>query len=137
MPNAGFFEDAVFEDPSLLSPSQNLDSTEVARETSIDQQNNAKTNEGEELLDVNELQADSSPALTTLNDDENDTANEITVGVADLKLPDTGSANDPNDQHNLSAADIDLLLDKCLLQALHTTVKDKDLPMPGSTLWWD
>lgn len=137
MPNAGFFEDAVFEDPSFLSLSQNSDSTEISCETSIDQPNNTKSIEVEESLDVNELQADSSPALTTPNNDGNDTANEITVGVADLKLPDTGSVNDQNDQHSLSTADIDSLLDKCLLQALHTTVKDKDLPMPGSTLWWD
>lgn len=137
MPNAGFFEDAVFGDPSLLSLSQNSDLTEIACEVSIDQQNNNTSIEGEESLDVNELQAESSPALTTPNDGENVTANEITVGMANLKLPDTGSSNDSNDQHSLSTADIDLLLDKCLLQALHTTVKDKDLPMPGSTLWWD
>lgn len=137
VPNAGFFEDAVFEDPSLLSPPENSESTEVACETSNDQENNPKTSEVEESAEVNELIADSGPALTTPDDDENETANEITAGVAELKLPDTSSANDANDQHNLSTAEIDLLLDKCLLQALHTTVKDKDLPMPGSTLWWD
>lgn len=135
MPNAGFFEDVVFEDPSLTSPSQNSDSTEVACETSTDQRNNTESNEGEESLDVNEIKAVSIPALTKPNEAENDTASEITLGVADLKLPDTGSANEPNDQQILCTADIDLLLDKCLLQALHTTVKDKDLPMPGSTLW--
>lgn len=131
MPNAGFFEDAVFGDPSLLSLSKDSESME---ETSIDQQNDAKSDPVEESQDVNEFQADSGPAL---NDDENDTANEITAGVTDLKLPDAGSSNNPNDQHSLSTADIDSLLDKCLLQSLHTTVKDKDLPMPGSTLWWD
>ncbi|XP_061365739.1 uncharacterized protein LOC133309012 [Gastrolobium bilobum] len=132
VPNAGFFEDAVFEDPSLLSPSHDSDFTEVACETSIDQQGNTKRDEVVESMDVNESQAESSTALATPNDDA---ANEMTEGVGDLKLPDTGSAGDPNDQHSLSTADIDLLLDKCLLQALHTTLKDKDLPMPGSTLW--
>lgn len=134
VPNAGFFEDVVFEDPSLSSSARDSDLTEVACETSIDQQNNTKSEGAEESLDVNELPPDSGPALATLNNDENDTE-EITAGVADLKLPDTGSANDPNDQHTLSTSDVDSLLDKCLLQALHTTVKDKDLPMPGSTLW--
>ncbi|TKY68227.1 Eukaryotic translation initiation factor 2D [Spatholobus suberectus] len=135
VPNAGFFEDVVFEDPSLLPSSHDTDLIEVAGETSIDQQNNPKSDVVEECLDVNELQHGSTPALVTPNDDENDTAAEVTEGVADLKLLDTASANDPNDQHTLSTADIDSLLDKCLLQALHTTVKDKDLPMPGSTLW--
>ena len=71
------------------------------------------------------------------NGNENDTAAEVTEGVADLNLRDTASANDPDDQQTLSTADVNSLLDKCLLQALHTTVKDKDLPLPGSTLWWD
>lgn len=138
MPNAGFFEDVVFEDPSMVSASHDSDLTEDAGETSIDQQNNPKNDGAEESLDVNELQQpDSNPALTMPNDDENHATTEVTEGVADLKLPDTASANDPNDQHTLSTADIDSLLDKCLLQALHTTVKDKDLPLPGSTLWWD
>lgn len=133
VPNAGFLEDAVFEDPSLLSTCQISDSTEGASETS----NNAERNEGEESLDINDLQSNSSSALKASNDDENDAANKISVGVGDLKLQEAGSANEANDQHSFSTADVDSLLDKCLLQALHTTVKDKDLPMPGSTLWWD
>jgi len=137
VPNAGFFEDVVFEDPSLLQASHDSDLTEVAGETSIDQQKNPKSDGSEESLDVNELQTDSAPALATPNGDENDTTAEVTEGVADLKLPDTVSANDQDDQLTLSTADVDSLLDKCLLQALHTTVKDKDLPLPGSTLWWN
>ncbi|XP_057456977.1 uncharacterized protein LOC130747933 isoform X2 [Lotus japonicus] len=133
VPNAGFLEDVVYEDPSLFPPAHDSAPNEVSCETSIDHQNNTKGGEAEESLDVNELQTDSGPALTTPKDGENDTANEITTGVADLELPDTGSANDTTDQ--LSASDVDSLLDKCLLQALHTTVKDKDLPLPGSTLW--
>jgi translation initiation factor 2D len=31
--------------------------------------------------------------------------------------------------------EMDKLLDECLLQALYTTVKDKDLPMPAGNLW--
>ncbi|XP_027360513.1 eukaryotic translation initiation factor 2D isoform X2 [Abrus precatorius] len=137
VPNAGFLEDAVFEDPSLLLlPSRDSDLTEVACQTSIDQQNNPNSLGAEESMDVNELQPDSTHVLTAPNDDENDAATGATERMADLKLSDnSASANDSNDQHALSTADIDSLLDKCLLQALHTTVKDKDLPMPGSTLW--
>jgi len=36
----------------------------------------------------------------------------------------------------LTTEEIDSLLDKCLLQALYTSIKEKDLPMPGSTLWY-
>ncbi|KAH1223039.1 Eukaryotic translation initiation factor 2D [Glycine max] len=125
----------LMQDPSLLQASHDSDLTEVAGETSIDQQKNPKSDGSEESLDVNELQTDSAPALATPNGDENDTTAEVTEGVADLKLPDTVSANDQDDQLTLSTADVDSLLDKCLLQALHTTVKDKDLPLPGSTLW--
>ncbi|CAJ1978197.1 unnamed protein product [Sphenostylis stenocarpa] len=135
VPNAGFFEDVVLEDPSSLQASHDSDFTEVAGETSIDQHNNPKSDDAAESLDVNELKPDSTSAFSPSNTDENDAATVVTEGVADLKLPDTASANDPNDQQILSTADIDSLLDKCLLQALHTTVKDKDLPLPGSTLW--
>ncbi|KAL2996695.1 hypothetical protein AAZX31_09G001800 [Glycine max] len=135
VPNAGFFEDVVFEDPSLLQASHDSDLTEAVGETSIDQHNNPKGDGPEESLDVNEFQPDSNPALTMPNGNENDTAAEVTEGVADLNLRDTASANDPDDQQTLSTADVNSLLDKCLLQALHTTVKDKDLPLPGSTLW--
>ncbi|KAJ0603929.1 putative SUI1 domain, PUA domain, PUA-like superfamily, SUI1 domain superfamily, Pre-PUA protein [Helianthus annuus] len=41
---------------------------------------------------------------------------------------------DPS-QVSLSVEDVDALLDKCLLQAFYTTLKDKDLPIAGSTLW--
>ncbi|WVZ01670.1 hypothetical protein V8G54_022476 [Vigna mungo] len=133
VPNAGFFEDVVFEDPSSLQAS--CDSDDVTGETSTDQQNNQKSDGVVESLYVNELQHDSASGLMSPDDGENDAATGVTEGMADLKLPDTASGNDPNDQQTLSTADIDSLLDKCLLQALHTTVKDKDLPLPGSTLW--
>ncbi|KAI9071159.1 hypothetical protein K1719_046882 [Acacia pycnantha] len=135
VPNAGFFEDAVFEDPSISSSFQTSDSTEGVCETSNGQQDSTENNEGVESLDVNDAPADSAHALTTPNDDANDSTNELTVGVGDLKLQDADSVDEPNEQLSLSSADTDSLLDKCLLQALHTTVKDKDLPMPGSTLW--
>ncbi|KAK4285070.1 hypothetical protein QN277_001814 [Acacia crassicarpa] len=135
VPNAGFFEDAVFEDPSISSSFQTSDSTEGDCETSNGQQNSTENNEGVEFQDVNDAPADSVHALTTPNDDANDATNELTVGAGDLKLHDAESVDESNEQLSLSSSDIDSLLDKCLLQALHTTVKDKDLPMPGSTLW--
>eukprot|EP00897_Mesotaenium_endlicherianum_P007401 jgi/Mesen1/668/ME000109S10887 len=35
----------------------------------------------------------------------------------------------------MTAEETDALLDRCLLQALRSTLKDKDLPIPSSTLW--
>lgn len=58
--------------------------------------------------------------------------------MSDLKVTENVSTdgNNVEDQHTLSTEDVDEILDKCLLQALHTTVNDKDLPIPGSTLWY-
>jgi translation initiation factor 2D len=36
---------------------------------------------------------------------------------------------------SMQPEEMDKLLDECLLQALYTTVKDKDLPMPAGNLW--
>ncbi|KAG5380238.1 hypothetical protein IGI04_028080 [Brassica rapa subsp. trilocularis] len=38
-------------------------------------------------------------------------------------------------QNNLTPKDVDALLDQSLLQALHTTLKEKGPPFRGSTLW--
>ncbi|XP_028803424.1 eukaryotic translation initiation factor 2D isoform X2 [Neltuma alba] len=135
VPNAGFLEDVVIEDPSTSSSFQTSDSTGGEGETSNGQQNSSESNERVESLDVNDAPADSAHALAPPNDDANDSTNELTVGVGELKLQDVDPVDELNGQLSLSSADIDSLLDKCLLQALHTTVKDKDLPMPGSTLW--
>lgn len=113
MPNAGFYKDVVLEDPASFQASSSS-----AEEASHD-----KEAEGSGV-DVGE----------TGNDD---TAEEIASGVAELALSSDNAAAEieevAEDQHPLSPEEMDLLLDKCLLQALHTTVKD--LPMPGSTLW--
>ncbi|KAI4331910.1 hypothetical protein L6164_016858 [Bauhinia variegata] len=135
VPNAGFLEDVVFEDPSFSSSSQISDLGEGGSGLSTDEQSSTKNNEGQKSLDTSSFQAEPSTASMTSIDDGNDHADQITAGVSDLKLQDTGSADVPDDQQGLSTADIDSLLDKCLLQALHTTVTDKDLPLPGSTLW--
>lgn len=48
----------------------------------------------------------------------------------------TEQTPDEKERQNLTTEEVDLLLDKCLLQALYTSIKEKDLPMPGSTLWY-
>lgn len=137
MPNAGFLEDVVFEDPSLLSSSQASDSFEGSSHASIGQQSNVDIEEGNQSLDAKDVIGEPNLASTTQHEPKNDAAEQIIKDVGDLKLIDSVHVDEPNveEQHLLSAEDVDACLDKCLLQALHTTVKDKDLPMPGSTLW--
>ncbi|THG08755.1 hypothetical protein TEA_027116 [Camellia sinensis var. sinensis] len=134
VPNAGFLEDVVFEDPSLFA-SQTSDSCET--DDSIDQQNGINNEEVGEASDVADAHSDLDPASQTHTDLQNDIAEQVAADVGDLKVTENASTDELNveDQHTLSSEDLDALLDKCLLQALHTTVTDKDLPIPGSTLW--
>lgn len=135
VPNAGFFEDAVFEDPTLSS-CQTSDSCNDANDSSHNQDVNIDKEVGGSVDVADDHSVPNSASITQI-DAGNDTAEEITSSVADLKVADNPVADEPGaeDQHPLSTEDVDMLLDKCLLQALHTTVKEKDLPMPGSTLW--
>lgn len=53
-----------------------------------------------------------------------------------MKVTENVTADESIDEQlALSSEDVEAYLDRCFLQALHTTVKDKDLPMPGSTFW--
>ncbi|KAK6246616.1 hypothetical protein SCA6_009706 [Theobroma cacao] len=134
VPNAGFLEDAVFEDPSFLSSNQPSDSSEGAADGSDAQQSGINNEDIGESVNVNDVVSERL-AASTQNYSEN-AAEEITPDVSDLKLSENVAATESNTEHySLSTEGVDSHLDRCLLQALHTTVKDKDLPMPGSTLW--
>ncbi|KAL0456274.1 UNVERIFIED_CONTAM: Eukaryotic translation initiation factor 2D [Sesamum latifolium] len=135
VPNAGFLEDVVFEDPALYSASQASDSCQD--DTSAGQ-TNAISNE--HIGDSSA--ADGTPSVLDSASAEdtsvtNEVSEQITAAMVDLQVVEDAAGIESNvdDQHLLSVEDVDALLDKCLLQALHTTVKDKDLPMPGSILW--
>ncbi|KAL7182140.1 hypothetical protein ACSBR1_040953 [Camellia fascicularis] len=134
VPNAGFLEDVLFEDPSLFA-SQTSDSCET--DDSIDQQNGINNEEVWEASDVADAHSDVDPASQTHTDLQNDIAEQVVANVGDLKVTENASTDELNveDHHTLSSEDLDAFLDKCLLQALHTTVTDKDLPIPGNTLW--
>lgn len=125
VPNAGFLEDVVFEDPSLFAYVS-------------DQHNGIDSREVGESSEVMDTSSELKPVYTR-TDNGNDIAEQIVADVGEMKLTEKVSADESNleDQYTLSTEDVDGLLDKCLLQALHTTVKEKDLPMPGSTLWYD
>ncbi|XP_042463100.1 eukaryotic translation initiation factor 2D-like isoform X2 [Zingiber officinale] len=133
VPNAGFFEDVVMEDPDSLPVSQPLN---LPLDVSNDEDVNMSERETVDILNTNASEVIDSPAISDSSSIQN--SEEITSEISGLKVSEkvvAESSNDDKEQQILSTEEIDALLEKCLLQALHTTVKDKDLPMPGSTLW--
>ncbi|TYG59269.1 hypothetical protein ES288_D08G288400v1 [Gossypium darwinii] len=134
VPNSGFLEDVVLEDPSFLASNQPSDSSEGATCESDVQQSCVNNENTEGSIDVNGAISDAC-AASMQNDSEN-AAKEITTDASDLKsTANVDAAKLDIELSSFSIEDVDSHLDRCLLQALHTTVKDKDLPMPGSTLW--
>lgn len=128
VPNAGFLEDVVFEDPALILASEVSDSCEGDDGTSINK---------EEIGDDVDVKDDHGPAYMA-----NEGTEQLVSSMGDVTITESAAANELNvdnaeDQHPSSVEEVDALLDKCLLQALHTTVKDNDLPIPGSTLWYN
>lgn len=124
MPNAGFLEDVVFADPAQISVSEASDSCET--DASADNGNAIHNEESNDIADARDKQ----DMITEVSE-------QLTAEVDDLNLTYAAEVEESNfdEQRTLSVEEIDALLDKCLLQALHVSVKDKDLPMPGSTLW--
>ncbi|MBA0797159.1 hypothetical protein Gohar_007880, partial [Gossypium harknessii] len=132
VPNSGFLEDVVLEDPSFLASNQPSDSSEGATCESDVQQSCVNNENTEGSIDVNGAISDAC-AASMQNDSEN-AAKEIMMDASDLKsTANVDAAKLDIELSSLSIEDVDSHLDRCLLQALHTTVKDKDLPMPGST----
>ncbi|XP_044511134.1 eukaryotic translation initiation factor 2D isoform X3 [Mangifera indica] len=131
VPNAGFLEDVVLADPAFWSTRQVSDSCGGIAESS----NDVATGEWR-TVDVKDIISEPNPASVTQNDNQGNATMLATAGVNDLKVKENLEVDESNvEQHVLSTEDVDAHLDKCLLQALHSTVKDKDLPIPGSTLW--
>lgn len=122
----------MYEDPAF-SPCQAIDSYNVADDSYDNQQN--ELNEKGMQGSVPDNNVPISASIVGL--DTGDDIAEETSNMADLEVTDNASVEESTgeDQLNLSTEDVDMLLDKCLFQALYTTVKDKDLPMAGSTLW--
>ncbi|KAJ6827795.1 eukaryotic translation initiation factor 2D [Iris pallida] len=131
VPNEGFLEDVVIADPAMNSSSQITDASEVASNGLDD-----APNEKEDLALGTHTEGDVDASVCV--DVRNTISEEMVANLSGLNVSDHISTEEPNgekEQQALSSDEVDILLDKCLLQALHTTVKDKDLPMPGSTLW--
>lgn len=121
VPNEGFYDDMVIEDPNFASGSQHIDSSEDPSEGK----------QAKAAVDVPESHTEDLAINSEIID--------VTAGVSELNLPQEKTTEEQTKEkecQHLSTEEIDSLLDKCFLQALHTNVKDKDLPMPGSTLWY-
>ncbi|XP_074280171.1 uncharacterized protein LOC141605350 [Silene latifolia] len=127
VPNAGFFEDVVMPDPSLLD---SLVSHSGETDASNDQ---TSDNEGE----VEPVTSSEHGPISAVNLDDKSNIEQVATELDGLRITENASSNESRveEPQSMSIEDVDALLDRCLLQALHTTVKDKDLPMPGSTLW--
>lgn len=137
MPNAGFLEDVVFEDPAFLYTYEASGSCEG--DDSMEKVNSIDNKGAADAVEVEATSSSSGHAPKIQFHVTNEETEQLADDMVELKVIENVSTDElkADDQHPLSAEDIDLLLDKCLLQALHTTVKEKDLPMPGSTLWYD
>lgn len=126
VPNAGFLQDIVLEDPvlSTVQTSDSCDDDDSVKLTNVIDKEHmpyATTADG------------ASPSLedpTVMTG----VGEQITTAMVDLQVEENELSVESS-VLSLSVEDMDMLLDKCLLQALHTTVKDKDLPIPGSILW--
>lgn len=124
VPNAGFLEDIVIEDPA----------SSLTCQTSESDQQETLAGEDQSAVEASEVHyGDASLAHGNTNDEATE---EIASNMSGLKIADNLPPEEPNgdkEQHSLTTKEVDALLDKCLLQALHTSIKD--LPMAGSTLW--
>lgn len=131
IPNAGYLEDVVFEDPSLSTTSQQHDTTDTTNEI---HDNDTDNIESEVALNGSDA---SNPDSSSKMQSNPNVDEQVTTDFGDLKVTENAQSDKgvDEDQNTLSVEDVDALLDKCLLQAFYTTLKDKDLPIAGSTLW--
>ncbi|XP_031473825.1 uncharacterized protein LOC116246215 [Nymphaea colorata] len=141
VPNAGFLEDMVIEDPALVEVSAEQASSEEVHNDSFHLHDTNANETHQKVMDAEAATPEQSAGVSAHIEVEGDTASQMTSDFDTLRVADEVSATvaeehtDDKEQHVLSSEEIDILLDKCLLQALHTTIKDKDLPMSGSALW--
>ncbi|XP_059297353.1 uncharacterized protein LOC132050225 isoform X2 [Lycium ferocissimum] len=133
VPNAGFLKDVVFEDPALSMSSRASDSSEI--DPSVDPGNVTNNEDMGEVVDA-EAASSGFGHPSTKQSDGPDEVVQLTSDLSELKVAESPvDESNTEGQHSLSVEEVDALLDKCLLQALHTTIKEKDLPIPGSTFW--
>ncbi|XP_057848736.1 uncharacterized protein LOC131059727 isoform X1 [Cryptomeria japonica] len=137
IPNEGFLEDIVVEDPAHFAASQTTETPESKALNSLEHIQQGSGNGGDVYVqDGAELDPDDETKVQP--NDKNEPSEQVAKDLEELKVADNieeEASSGKGQSASMTVEEVDTLLDKCLLQALHTTVKDKDLPMPGSTLW--
>ncbi|XP_020585725.1 eukaryotic translation initiation factor 2D [Phalaenopsis equestris] len=132
VPNGGFLEDIVIEDPALNATSHTSDALGNILNDALD------------TVSDNNMQHLNIPSVHPEEDNDSlhgdsrrDDFGEMAADIIRLNVSESVSAEVQNEvkDHLAQSNEIDSLLDKCLLQAFHMTVKDKDLPLSGSILW--
>lgn len=150
IPNAGFLDGMVVEDPAFTNVSNadevgtgnSLVNEAAGGQTELSESQPLKegyTGEGkgrEAVIETGEAQhhresQDGREEARASGGDLAEDFGELQVNGGEDNRGNDNSAGNPA----LTAEDMDALLNKCLLQALRTSVKDKELPIPGSTLW--
>lgn len=137
IPNDGFLEDVVLEDPTSIATSQAAGLSESEVVDALEHLLQGSGHDSEK--DVHHgTEFDSRHEPTKQLCVENEDSDQVVKDLNALKVTDDieeQASSGKGQLATMSVEEIDVLLDKCLLQALYTTVKDKDVPMPGSTLW--
>lgn len=137
IPNDGFLEDVVLEDPTSIATSQAAGLSESEVVDALEHLLQGSGHDSEK--DVHHgTEFDSRHEPTKQLCVENEDSDQVVKDLNALKVTDDieeQAGSGKGQLATMSVEEIDVLLDKCLLQALYTTVKDKDVPMPGSTLW--
>ncbi|KAI3711022.1 hypothetical protein L2E82_40824 [Cichorium intybus] len=148
VPNTGFLEDVVFEDPSLSTNDatndhgnnpdnieleaamDDMDANYLDSSSKLEPHQNISQQAAMDDMDAN--YPDSSSKL----EPHQNISQQVTTEFGHLKVTENVESDKiiAEDQNTLSTEDVDALLDNCLLQAFYTTPKDKDFPIVGSKL---
>ncbi|KAI5057282.1 hypothetical protein GOP47_0027297 [Adiantum capillus-veneris] len=138
VPNEGFFGDMVTKDPAYV-PREFSEMLLDEDASSVDEDSNENGNSIGNKLETKDSVVDSSPAVVAKDNVREEGVSKEIEGLAPdleaVKMDGVADAEAESAEAPMTIEEIDRLLDTCLLQALHTTVKEKDLPMPSSTLW--
>ncbi|MCO5564200.1 hypothetical protein L7F22_017858 [Adiantum nelumboides] len=141
VPNEGFFEDMVSRDPAFVTGelSEMLPDEDASSVNEDNNENESDIVNRQETKEISDAGVDSSPSMVKKDDAKEEGLSKEIEGLASnleaTKMDGITDAEADSAETPMTIEEIDTLLDTCLLQALHTTVKEKDLPMPGSTLW--
>lgn len=137
VPNDGFLEGIVRADPRYMAGESSqplpVDLAELdAGSIAGDLNGSGSELDGERAAVGDEIESTlgRSPNLAA-----NKEVEDFALDIEGLRTTEGTGGESETVELPMTADEMDELLDKCLLQALHTTMKEKDLPMPGSTLW--